>query len=552
MSGQPLSAQDPRLEKALADFDAGNLPAAAAASRQVLEEQPQHRKVLLLAAGVARCEKRFQDSEQLLNRALTASTTPQEQAEVWSNFGILSRAVMNLDHAEESHRRAMLLYPADADHAVQFAETLAFRGKLEAAIDVLRSAIVRHPRDPQPCVTMGNILMRAERQRDALAFYDMALQRNPNFAAAHFNASVALTMLGKLDGAREAVTVAMKLDPELKGYYQLALLGVLKAGDPALERLENLAERDDVSIETRIDAGFALARVYEQSGDAERAFRFMRVANTLQRSTLDYLLADDEERIGRIKAFFTGDFFERFRGVSDSKLAPIFILGMPRSGTTLVEQMLAGHSKVARRLGDTWGARGAASPGTDAEVKADLQQALAIYTQETRALQTRRAHFTDKMPANYLFIGLIHLMFPEVRIIHCRRDPVDTCLSCYQRPFSTNLPYSYDLRELGSYYRLYQSLMTHWQTVLPAGRILDVDYESMVEAPEEGVRRILAFCGLEYEACLEFQDVKRAVTTASAMQVRQPIYKTSVRRWKKFGTNLDPLLAALGLDPAKT
>jgi tetratricopeptide (TPR) repeat protein len=557
-------AQDPRLEKAQTDFDAGNMPAAAATVRELLEEQPHHRQVLLLAAGVAMSERRFQDSEQLLNRALSASATPQQEAQVWSSLARLGRTVQNMDHAEESSRRAMLLDPAEVDHAVQFAEILAARGKLDPAIDVLKSTMARHPRDPQPCVTLGNVLLRAGRQRDALAFYDLALQRNPNFAAAHFNAGIALTMLGKLDGAREAVNNALKLDPEMSGYYQLAILGALKPGDPALERLETLVLRDDVAADTRTDAGFALARVYDESGDPERAFRYLGIANALKRSMLEYRIEDDEERVDRISAFFTKDFFERYRGVSDSKLAPIFILGMPRSGTTLVEQMLAGHSKVeaggelgamgevVRRLGDTWSSRGEASPGTEEQVKNDLRQAAAMYTHETRALQLRKPHFTDKLPGNFLFIGLIHLLFPEARIIHCRRDPVDTCLSCYQKPFSTDLPYSYDLTELGRYHRAYQRLMGHWQAALPPGRILDVDYESMVDDPEQGLRRILAFCGLDFEAaCLDFQDVKRAVTTASAVQVRQGLYKTSVHRWKKYGSRLDPLLAALGLEPAK-
>jgi tetratricopeptide (TPR) repeat protein len=559
------TAADAGLEQALADFDAGNLPAAADASRTLLEQRPHDRQVLRLAAAIAMSERRFQECEQLLNRALAASATPQQQAEVWNSSGQLGRAVNNLDHAEEAHRRAMLLDAAESDHAIQFAETLGIRGKIEPAIDVLRSTIARHPREAQPCVSLGNMLVRAGRQRDALAFYDMALQRDANSAAAHFNAGVALTMLGKLDAARAATETALKLDPGMSGYYQLASLGGLKAGHPTIERLEALAEREGGPSQTRMDAGFALARVYDESGQYDEAFHFLAKANELKRASLDYRIEDDEERIDRIRAFFTRDFFERFRGAVDSKLAPIFILGMPRSGTTLVEQMLASHSKVegggelntmgeiARDLGETWGARGEASPGTEEQVRSDLNRAAAAYTRATQPLQRRHPHFTDKMPGNYMFIGLIHLMFPDARIIHCRRDPVDTCLSCFQKPFSSEVPYSYDLTELGRYYRLYQKLMAHWEAVLPPGRILDVDYESMVEEPEQGLRRILAFCGLDYEAgCLEFQDAQRAVTTASAVQVRQGLYKTSVQRWKKYASQLGPLLTALGIDPAKT
>ena len=552
---------DPALEKAFADFDSGNFPAAAAAAAELLLERPHDARVLHLAAAVALQERRFQDCEQLINRALANTPTPQEQARLWNRSGRLGEAVGNLDHAEEAYRRAVLLDPSLVDHTIEFAQFLATRGKLDDAIDMLRNAIVRHPDDPQPCVTLGNVMLRAGRQRDALAFYDMALQRNPNFAAAHFNAGVALTMLGKLDAARTATETALKLDPELGGYYQLASLDGLTPDDPMVKRLESLLDREDVRLDAKIDAGFALARIYDAAGDTARAFPPLQQANGLKRTTLQYDIREDEERADHIIAFFTPDFFQRFQPLSDSDLAPIFVLGMPRSGTTLTEQILASHSQVAsggeldsmieisRQVGEIWGARGAASPGSVEQVQADLRRAVDIYAQKSSSLRGRKPYFTDKMPGNFMFIGLIHLMFPRARIIHCRRDPVDTCLSCYQRLFTTHVPYSFDLTELGRYYRLYERLMTHWHAVLPAGRILDVDYEMTVDDPERSVRRLLDFCGLPFEpACLAFHETQRAVTTASATQVRKPLYKTSVQRWKKYAAHLEPLLQALGQD----
>ncbi|HEY3645585.1 MAG TPA: sulfotransferase [Gammaproteobacteria bacterium] len=553
-------AQPTLLDQALADFDAGKYAEAALSSAQLLAEQPHDPRVLHLAGAMALQEQRFLESENLLGRALRAAQTPHDQAMIWSTTGRLARTVGNLDHSEESYRRATLLDPATVDHVIAFALLLASRGKLDPAIEVMRGAIVRHPRDPYPCVTLGNLLLQAGRQRDALAFYDMALQRNPNYAPAHFNAGVALTMLGKVDAALTATQNALKIEPGMAGYYQLASLDGLKLDDPVIPQLETLADLEGAALDERIDANFALGRVYDSAGDAARAFpRFAR-GNALKRATLDYDIRNDEERTERVIALFSRDFFERFRGISDSKLAPIFIVGMPRSGTTLTEQMLAGHSKVeaggeltimpglARRLGETWGSRGEASPGTDAQVKADILEAAAAYIRETAKLQSRRPHFTDKLPGNFLFIGLIHLMFPEARIIHCRRDPVDTCLSCFQRLFSSDVLYSYDLRELGRHYRLYQRLMDHWHAVLPPGRILDVGYESVVADPETNLRRVLSFCGLEFEpGCLEFHEVKRSVTTASAAQVRKPLYKTSVNRHQKYGADLAPLLEALEL-----
>ncbi|MGE5626396.1 MAG: sulfotransferase [Bacillota bacterium] len=561
----PLSQAPAGLEQARADFEAGNLVAAAAEAARLLDNHPRDYAVLYFAAQVAVRERRFPEAEQLLTRAIAASTDASSRGRAWNGLGHLGKMVRNLDSAEESFRRAMLADAGNVEYVLDFADLLSQRGKLEVAIDLLRSAVLRHPRDPQPCLTLGNVLLHANRHRDALAFYDMALQRDPNLAAAHFNAGVALTMLGELDAAKTACETALKLDPELPGYYQLACLGALHSGDAAVPRLEELLQKPDALMERRIDAGFALSRMYDDAGDAPRAFPPLRHANDLKRSTINYDLDTDRQLFERIAAFFTADFFARFQPLSDSKLAPIFVLGMPRSGTTLVEQMLAGHSQVqsggelnympeiAAQLGETWGARGAASPGSVDQVTADLRGAADNYARRTALLHAKRPRFTDKLPGNFMFIGLIHLMFPNARIIHCRRDAADTCFSCYQRLFSSDVPYSYDLVELGGYYGLYQRLMDHWHAVLPAGRILEVDYESVVADPEANVRRMLEFCSLEFEpACLNFKDVKRAVTTASAVQVRKPLYATAVHRWKKYSTELGLLLSALGRDPAGT
>lgn len=560
----PLAAGPAGLDKAMADFDAGDLAAAAAGVDELLARHPQDHAVLNFAAYLALYTGRFVDAESLYRRAIAATGDARLQAMSWNGLGHLGNTIRNPDLAEESFRRAMLADPGNLDHALEFASTLAQRGKLEVALELQRSSMLRHPRDPRPCVGAGNCLMLMNRHKDALAFYDMALQRDPNYAPGHFNASVALTMLGKIDIARQACETAFKLDPAAEGYYQLASLGGLEAGDQRLAALEARLAQTDAPATMRIDAGFALAQVYDKTGDTTRAFDFLRQANALKRGTLDYDIKRDAERMQRITALFTPDFMQRFAGASGSELEPIFILGMPRSGSTLVEQMLAGHSRVvaggelpympeiARQLGEIWGSRGPASPGSDEQVRADLLQAVQSYTRSTASLHHKDRLFTDKLPGNFLLVGLIQLMFPRAHFIHVKRDPVDTCLSCYQRLFSSDLPFTYDLAEVGQYYALYRGMMKHWHATLP-GRILDVDYESVVAEPEQNIRRILEFCGLEFEpACMDFQGAKRAVTTASAVQVRQPLYQSSVQRWKKYEAELAPLLQALGPESGRS
>ena len=264
-----------------------------------------------------------------------------------------------------------------------------------------------------------------------------------------------------------------------------------------------------------------------------------------------------------IIALFAPDFIARYGHMSTSDLAPIFIVGMPRSGTTLTEQIIASHSSVqpggelpfmtmiSRELGRTWEDRGAQAPGDDATVANDLNQAAERYGNLTVELWKDSPHITDKMPMNFFYVGIIHFLFPKAKIIYCHRDPGATCFSCLQNLFSHgNLQFSYDQTELGRMYKLHERLMSHWDKVLP-GRVLTVNYEELVQDHEAQVRRILEFCGLEFEpACLDFHTLKRAVSTASFAQVRRPIYKSSLGHWKNYEPYLGPLLETLGMKPS--
>ena len=311
-----------------------------------------------------------------------------------------------------------------------------------------------------------------------------------------------------------------------------------------LEDVENLP------VEEQIHLHFALGKALADIREYEQSFRHQLQANALQRQQFTYDEIGAHTKIDRIRSAFTPEVMQSLTGVGDPSSLPVFIVGMPRSGTSLIEQILASHPRVfgAGEL-DLLGQLVIA--GTSNGITRDWVQTLGPrYLSGIRALAPPRDRITDKMPSNFLFVGLIHIALPNARIIHARRNPVDTCLSCFSKLFAGEQQFAYDLGELGRYYRAYDRLMAHWRDVLPEGRMLEVDYEEVVADLEVQARRIIGYCGLEWnDACLEFHKTERAVRTASVMQVRQPIYRSSIGRWRPYARMLTPLLDALGIDP---
>ena len=331
-------------------------------------------------------------------------------------------------------------------------------------------------------------------------------------------------------------------------------------GDPHLGAMKDLA-RDAPSLppDEQIFLHFALARAFADVGDHARSFRHLLDGNGLKRKGTAY---DEAASIGileRTRAAFTSPLMRANEGVGDPSRAPLFIVGMPRSGTTLVEQILASHSEVfgAGEITDfdiavagLGGVAGGAthSPETVARMSGDQFRRLgASYVARLTRLAPAAARVTNKTPGNFSLVGLIHLALPNARFIHISREPADTCVSCFSSLFVGDLPYAYDLGELGRYYTAYERLMAHWRDALPKGVMLDVRYEDLVGDLEGQARRIIGHCGLAWDArCLDFHQNPRQVRTASAAQVREPIHGGSIGRWRRYRAFLAPLLAELG------
>jgi Sulfotransferase family len=310
-------------------------------------------------------------------------------------------------------------------------------------------------------------------------------------------------------------------------------------------------EAEEMPEQQRMQLHFALGKAYDDLDRGDDAFAHMQAGNRLKRQTAGYEEARSLNFFERIKTAFSADFTAKaHKGYADA--APIFVIGMPRSGTTLVEQIISSHPSVGAAgeisaLNDAVRTLGAFPDAIGHASDEALSRAAEKYVRKLRTYAPDAAYVTDKAPSNFYLIGFIHLALPDAKIVHVMRDPVDTCLSCYSKLFTRGQGYSYDLAELGRYYRAYNDLMRHWRDVLPEGRVLDVRYEDVVADIEGQAQRLLSHCGLAWDdRVLSFHQSARTVSTASASQVRRPIYASSVARWRRYEAHLAPLIDTLG------
>jgi tetratricopeptide (TPR) repeat protein len=458
------------------------------------------------------------------------------------------------------YSQILALKPDMPDIYNNFGHALSALGKPEAAVLAFECAIELQPDNPEALCNWGLALADLGRFDEAEAKYRHAIEVSPSFAGAYNNLGLLMKAKGRLAEARAAIEEAIHLAPRTIAYYDnLAAIGPFVASDPYLAALQALAKDcAALSIADQVHLHFALGKAYEEIGEPESAFRHLQTGNALQRRQMIYDEAETLSQMDRLCELVGRDFIDARRGCGEPSSVPVFIIGMTRSGTTLIEQILASHPQVRgggelRLLDQAAGAIREALPGRPPFP--DMLQAMsgqhfralgALYLEKITRQAPRALRITDKMTVNFLFAGLIHLALPNATIIHAVRSPFDTCVSCFATHFMTGHAHTYDLAELGRYYRHYQALMAHWHNVLPPGRIMDVQYEQLVADLEGTARRIVAHCGLSWDArCLAYHRAERAVRTASAAQVRRPIYTASVGRWRKFQPYLAPLLAEL-------
>jgi tetratricopeptide (TPR) repeat protein len=535
--------------------------------------------------------KRFADAELCYRRAIELA--PQFP-DAWNNLGTCLRELKRSENAIAAYRTALELRPNDPETLDNLALALKDLEKYEEAAATLRAALVieqrsdkihlhygsvlidQHKIDEAAAATeralalnpgshdavnlMGRVAFERGELEPALAHYRRALSLKPDLADAYNNMGNVLKELGKLEEARQAYLKALELDPKVSGVYvNLADSKKFAPGDPHLAAMEALAaQADGLSKTDRMQLDFALSKAYADLKQHRRSFEHLLKGTAAKRAAIAYDEPVALALFDRIEQVFSPEVMRAKRGGGDPSPVPIFVVGMPRSGTTLVEQILASHPMVhgageLKTMNDVVltvrGPDGNMIPYPEfvpALDPAPLEAIGARYLALLRELAPQGERVTDKMPSNYYFIGLIHLALPNARIIHSMRDPVDTCISCFSKLFTAEQNHTYDLGELGRYYRRYERLMAHWRRVLPKGRMLDVRYEDVVTDLDGQARRIIDHCGLPWdERCLSFHETARPVRTASATQVRQPIYSSAVGRWKVYEEYLGPLLKEL-------
>jgi len=543
------------LELAQQRMQDGDLAQAEAICRKILDAKPDdHGAYHLLGLMAYQLGQR----QRAIDFILKAISIDGSQALYLRNIGEMYRQAGDLQNAVSFGRRAVALNASDAQSLYNLGVALADAGQTEEAKKIYQRTTEIDPGHGLAFNNWGSAVEAEGDKETAKSLYSKAVAINRRHPEAQNNLGAILSEQGDLDGAQAAFKAAIDANPSfVDPHFNISTLKKYRTGDPHTDMLESLAKRRfDLPDQSRSRLCFALGKAREDLGYYKRAFDAYAEGNRLARATIEF----DEKKLDRTLESITGQFTKDFIA-SKSKYGhpdptPVFIVGMPRSGTTLLEQVLSSHPSVygageLHFLNDVIVQACSLKPNGFPQALTtfgpdEYMEMGGAYINQLRGFSSMATRITDKMPANFFHIGMIHLMMPNAKIIHSRREPMDTCWSNFTRHFNSTMEFAYDLEELGRYHNRYQDLMDHWADVLPQDKILNVDYESVVDDLESQARRMIAFIDMDWDdACLSFHKNPRLVQTASIAQVRQPIYKSSLARWRAFEEQLKPLQKVL-------
>lgn len=570
---------------------AGRLDQAELLYRRILGRQPDHTATLHRLALLLTQRNRWSEAVELLQQAVAELRTRRQPGLLEACFD-LGNALFELQRFQEAvgaYREALDQRPDDPELHNNLANALMACDRPAAAITHYRQALAGLPHEAGIWINLSDALRREERWRDTANCLIEALQQapsngefcyriaveletlqqhraaadgfrqtlalNPDHAEAAYRLGVCLQRRGDFDQAKLCFEQALMHRPDFVEARCALIAGQGHRADAAdIEQLERLLQQPDLKLEQRCRLHFTLARVHDHRDETDPAWAHITTGNRLRARQRPFDPAAHSAYVDRLIACCGRPLFDQCRDYGSTDARPVFIIGMPRSGTTLVEQILASHSRfhgageldtmrrLVRELPPVPGNETPFPECLPQLTREDSRQLAQSYLDQLPALPAEIERVGDKLPGNYVRLGLITLLFPNARVIHCRRDPLDTCLSCYFSDFARGQSHSYRLDHLGGVYLDYRRLMDHWRDALPLA-MFELDYEQLIADPRRTVAALLDFCGLPMEEnCLNFHRTEREVATLSFHQVRQPLYSRAVGRWQHYRAYLQPLI----------
>ncbi len=542
-----------RIALARALAESGHYAESEASIKEAFELNP--RQAALNNAEIALSEGRMDEAEKLLREILAEDPNNVKALRLLAS---LATEAGRFKPARQMLTRAVELRPAYIPGWNELASLSMKQDRYDEALDAVQHALDIDPRMVHSWVVRGNILTRAQRNEESLEAYGQALEVSPHSSGALSGMGHVLKTIGRQDESIEAFRKCIKAHPAFgEAYWSLANLKTFTFNDEEVQVMQQMVEDTNLADEPRVNFFLSLGKHYENEKDYDRAFEHYRRGNDLRRENEIYDPVQTQVVHDRIIDVFSREFLDERAGWGDPDPSPILIVGLPRSGSTLIEQILASHSMVegtmelpdlSRVISELSkrSPRGVDYPEAAEALDQDAVRALGqTYLQSTMRYRTGKAYFIDKMPNNFPSIGFLQLILPNAKVIDARRHPLDSCLGSYKQLFFKGQSFTYEQFELGHYYLQYRRIMEHWSEVLP-GKVLDVHYEQMVGDQEAQTRRLLEHCGLPWEdQCLRFYETERAINTASSEQVRQPIYTKAVNFWRNYEPHLDELIQIL-------
>ena len=541
---------------ALDFFRKGSFHDAKKVCLNILEKRKDDYSALQLISRICHSMGDYSEALVYINNAIKLK--PENCHILYNDRGFIQQSLNLYDHALKSYKESIKI---KSDFSLAYLNMGNVYNSLDDhdnAEKAYKKAIKISPNFLQAYSNLGILYESLHKLNQAEKTFKLILSIDPNYIAAYNDIANIYRAQGHFDKAENYYNKVLAINPKVASTHRMLvhLKKYTNPHDPHIDTLLNLLSGNKNDNEINIHVNFSLGKVFEDLKDYERSFEYYIKGNKAMRKTFNY----DREQIKlyfkSIKKFFNKSFVQNISKIDVGKPTPIFVLGMPRSGTSLVEQILSSHKQVYGAgeltnlidLINKSGLTGRKYPENLENVDSSSFTSIGEnYIKSIRSLSHEKQYITDKMPGNFLLIGLICSIFREFKIIHCVRNPIDNCLSIYKKCFKGHLPYAYDLKDLAQYYKLYKDLMTHWKMLFP-GKIYDIQYEQIVKNQREETEKLLKYCSISWDDnCMNFFETKRAVQTASSEQVRKPIYSSSINFWKKYINGLKPLINELSI-----